>query len=68
MSKLTDNFNEEEMSTIIELARVALSNSNTYSFFANELDLRQKWLDDLLEKIDKFSDGSADDIMSNEDS
>ena len=46
-------FNDEEMSIILELARLSLSDKNVYDRFADELDLSDDVLQELKDKIEK---------------
>ena len=48
-----DPFTSEEMGTILELARVALSDAEVYDYFADKLDLTDKEMKALQKKVHK---------------
>ena len=54
---IMDNFNETEQSEILELARVALSDSTTFDMVADALDLSDDYMMKLCEKIQEHSGG-----------
>ncbi len=51
-----DPFDDEEEGTILEMARVALSDAEVYDYFADKLDLSDKELKNLQEKIKTVTD------------
>ena len=48
-------FTDEEEGTILETARVALSDAETYEYIADKLDLSDKELKTLQEKIERIT-------------
>jgi hypothetical protein len=56
MKKIMDQFTDEQ-STILELARLALSDADTYDMVAEEMDLSDCYLKGLQEIIESASNG-----------
>jgi len=52
-----ENFDDEEQSVILELARTALADATTYDEFAEKLDLSDNYLKPLQEKIEGVTNG-----------
>ena len=50
-------FDREERSIILELARTALADSTTFDKYAEQLDISDKVLTELREKIEKETNG-----------
>ena len=55
MDELMENFDKEERSIILELARISLSDADIYNKVAEELDLSDDFLKGLQEKIESVS-------------
>lgn len=51
-----DRFNETEQSEILEIARVALADADTFEDLAFDLDLSDEYLKALQEKIIRISE------------
>ena len=51
---LSQVFTDEEMLTIMELARVALSDAEVYDYFSDKLDISDKDMKELQEKVIKY--------------
>ena len=65
MSHPITYFNDEEKTIVMELARLALADADTYDRVADELDLADDVLKDLQERIEKVTNGV--DIYKEED-
>jgi len=57
-----DKFTAEEQVVILELARVALADSDTFSQFGELLDLPDDYLTELRDKIEAVTNGVDIDI------
>jgi len=55
---MNDIFTKEEESTILEIARVALSDAEVYDYFADKLDLADDELKALQGRIESITDNS----------
>jgi len=49
--KKIESLSEEDLLTIFEAARVALSDAEVYEYIADKLDLSDEYLKDLQEKL-----------------
>jgi len=54
---LMDNFTAEEQSEILELARMALQDAESYTIFADAMDLSDEYLKSLQERIEEVTNG-----------
>ena len=54
---IMDKFTEEQQSTILELARLALADADTYDMIAEEMDLSDCYLKGLQQMIEAESNG-----------
>jgi len=54
---IMDKFTEEQQSTILELARIALADADTYDRVADEMDLSDCYLKGLQIMIGAVSEG-----------
>ena len=66
MKSIMDQFNEEERVEILELARVAINTESVRGvreFVAEQVDLSDEYLDELLEKINNATGGTYDDCI-----
>ena len=54
---LMDNFTPEEQSEILELARMGLQDADSYTIFADAMDLSDEYLKSLQERIEEVTNG-----------
>ena len=54
---LMDNFTAEEQSEILELARMGLQDVDSYTIFADAMDLSDEYLKSLQERIEEVTNG-----------
>ena len=52
-----DKFTKEEQSVILELARISLADNDIYAQVADQLDLEDKYLFELGEKVEAITNG-----------